>query len=315
MMATIFRWLPVSMLCLGCAGPVDEPLGAGEQPVHDGTEAPRGFAFVLDARGPVVVLDHEPDPEWGVGTVEQRGPAEPGGFAVDRQQVDVGRVPPELADRAGRDVVLHGENGETCPARLGELELIGRSDRWELAEDMESPATRTVLAAPVLGIAGDCHAARWATLADEPEPITFRSRDDVEPRLADAALVALRALPAYQRIQSEYAVEHGDAWEHHDGARPRLTRFASGARTLVLVDAQAGTGCGDFGAALWGLFEARDGELSLRASAEHEPAPREIFDVDRDGRLELLSGERLLLPTADGVRSIDVEVPFYGCSC
>ena len=298
------RWMAILALalCSGCGEAMEETLPVFEEHPEEIAEAPQGFFFVIDAAGPVAVIDRDPNLEWGVGDEEPIGAGDARAYDVTRRSA---ALPRELAQLAGQAIALHLADGTTCAATLGEPALFERSDRWE--DSM--PASRVVLGA---AIEGGCDGARWATLADAPEPVHYVRRGDAP---VDEALAAFRALPEHQRIQTEYTEHHAGLWEHHDGAVPEVTLFASGERELVLVDAEAGAGCGDFGGALWALFERSSGGLVLRASAEHEVVPEQVLDVGRDGRLELLSGERLLFPTAEGVRSIDVEVPFYGCSC
>jgi hypothetical protein len=336
-------------LCSALSGCGAEPLAAGQgQPRFDVAELdpepaePAGLFLVIDASGPLLVAERNPDPDWAIGPVDRvsnrDGAME--NWSVTRQAVDAEQLPAELATIAGRELLLHARRGESCLATLGELELVRRTDPYErsLAGELEgvlepddldpgweSPASRAVLGGRIHTLDPACDGAVWATLAGLPAPVVFASVehaqvDDAE-QLAGAALAALRALPEYAEIDQIYSEvldetsTRAEPWEQHAGASPSFAFWRVGERTLVGVDANVGGGCGDFGASLWALFELRDGALLLRARDREAPFPSDVFDLEGDGRLELASGERLLLPTSTGVAVLDVDVPYYGCPC
>jgi hypothetical protein len=305
---------------------------------------PDGVFLVIDAAGPLLVADRDPDPDWASGGIEpvpSRGGG-PGTWSVTRRAVDLHKLPPELAHVSGREVLVHAPRGNTCLATLGELELVRRAEPEEPALDddaglsldpespeerWESPASRVVLGSRVHTLDSSCDGAVWATLTGAAAPLVFTSleRDQIDgaDALAELALAALRELPEYGAIEQTYVEEltldetagRAERWEHHAGAAPGFAFWRAAGRTLVGVDANAGGGCGDFGAALWALFELREGALELRARDRDAPFPTDVFDLEGDGRLELASGERLMLPTSTGVAVLDVDVPYYGCSC
>jgi hypothetical protein len=332
-------------LCAALAGCGAAPLEIGDdEPIFD-TELDQqpaeldGLFLVIDAAGPLLVVDRDPDPDWAIGPVERLPQADSSAWSVTRRGVDPSKLPADLADVSRQQVRFSGPDGRACLAALGALELVGRTDSadhepsdvsgddgdgLDLDPSWESPSSRVVLGSRLRSVDGSCAGTTWATYADAPAPLVFArvEREELEgaEQLAGAALEALRQLPEYRELEALYAVEleldeRAERWEEHGGASPSFAFWRAGDRTLVGVDLGVGGGCGDFGAALWALFELRDGSLLLRARDREAPFPTDVFDLEGDGRLELASGERLLLPTQSGVAVLDVDVPYYGCSC
>jgi hypothetical protein len=240
------------------------------------------------------------------------------------------RIPEELAEVVGRHVVLYGERGELCTAALAEPELVARTDALELDEDRaarsaaelaerawQATSTRVVLGSRATPLDGRCQGASFATFADEPTARVLARQSDarMSPQLAEIALRHFRDLPAWAELQASYDLGP-EPWEQHDGGAPSVSVWSAGGQTIIGVDAAVGSFCGDFKASLWALFEVRDTGLELLVSdTQGWPFPTQLFDLDGDGRLEMMVGERLLVPTSSGVEAFDVEVPSYGCPC
>ncbi len=336
----------IMLVCAGCgadpsADPASDDPSASAAGSELEAEPPEGLLLVIDAGGPLVVLERDPDPIWGRGAITLEQPSHPTPWLVTGRAIEPLRVPAELASLSGASVVLHGDQGELCRAELGELVLVRRSDPEEL-HDEESPPTnadelgerawRAVASSVVLGSrprasSGDCTGAAYATLPDGPEPERFAAQPDgaLDPALSNEALLAFRSLASHAEIQTSYDLDlpvlaphepRAAIWDQHDGAAPWIEAWSSGERTLIAVRAQIAEppSC-ELGASLWALFSpGRDG-LELVADSSVEAFPSLLFDADHDGRLELLAGERLLIPTADGVAAFDVDVPGYRCGC
>ena len=145
-------------------------------------------------------------------------------------------------------------------------------------------------------------------------------------RVERRAVTAFHALPEYARIQAEYeGLTGGEAssepwgagpWESYDEGALAVRGFEAEGRSLVSVAASAGYGCGDFYGALWVVFELRsDGGAELLALGHEVLPPVAVFDLERDGEIEVLLHDGL---STGGVReraTVSIEVPFFDCPC
>lgn len=326
----------ISSLLWGCAAPVEqEPEALDEAPADElgappeasPSEAPAGLLphglhFVISGREHAfVVLDSAGD-EAGAGPVELVS-------GDDSAEVQTYRV--ALDEPLGPEpFVLFGHEGEKCRVAADDVGVLRRAGfetawgwkeseardpehAWQLGE------SGALLVARVRSAPESCRGAVWASSGVARTPSVFARVDERAPA---AALAAYRQLPEYQAIQAEYdepaepEPRPAGPWDRYQGATPtfQLFRQASTGRTLVLVSAAAGAGCGDFGASLWALFERRAAGLLVRAVGRDD-APTDVLDADGDGNFELFSGEHASF-VSDGERvPVDIDVPFSGCGC
>ncbi|HTV23611.1 MAG TPA: nuclear transport factor 2 family protein [Polyangiaceae bacterium] len=306
----------------------------GERPT-----APESRLRVVDAG--VVILSNAVKPDWSRGTLRTPTQTKPE-FAAVLRDADEARLPPALAHWKGRAVRVLDAQGRGCDARISSLAVRGAVvPHFSMSEGSSEGPTLTP---------AQRNEEFWAMseqdgrqLVGELEPacegVFALDASDVVPEMypavvADAALkqaavAAFRALPEYAKIQKRYVEEttattpwHEDPTRHSLGVWSFTPRV--GPRLLV-VAADAGQYCGEFGASANAVFALdASGKLTPRGVFEEEPfAPASAFDLDGDGQLEILSGpegsrrERALLRRSGSklVRDVLFAVPFLDCPC
>jgi ketosteroid isomerase-like protein len=301
------------------------------------------FMLVIHAGTPHVVLHGHPEETWAAGTVTLLRREEP--MAVARDAV-ASALPAELGAWDGRRVRLFGASGEVCTATVRGLRVVRRvtphfgvGQAWS-GEHGDPPATQQQIADDTWSIAGaegalfvgalqpdgaGCERGLFARAADAPLPAIYAPAP-LEGQAREAALRALRALPAHAQIQRDYAsypdVTRNAAWYEHDGASPAVMRFAHAGtgRALVTVRARAGNGCGDFFGELWGAFEATATSTALRPAVDPDSPgafePLAAADLDGDGTIEIVVPDGLVR-TGAGAHQVlfDVTPPFLDCGC
>jgi hypothetical protein len=238
-----------------------------------------------------------------------------------------------VARRGGEHVTLLGAAGQRCMAQIGQPYALYQAETWDIVSEPsrvdwaeagdELVRQRSALLVSALEVLdGDCTDARIGFRADRPEPSAFIT---AEPASADraGALAALRSLPAWQDIQTEYETfswpeqrwAEGN-WDGYDGAEPTVhfLQNEAGERRAV-VQVQVGQGCGDFSGALWGVFATRDGVFHPRAWRRSYDVPDLLLEgLELPG--QALVGPRwALLPTKTGYRSVHAEIPVFSCPC
>ncbi|GMV17794.1 MAG: hypothetical protein HS104_26525 [Polyangiaceae bacterium] len=333
-------------LCVSCSAPLEseatdsaeelEPEAA--EPAEGSDSTPEGFVpeaataplphglhfVVMAEEHAFVVLDTSAGDEVGSGPVELVS-------AEDDAEIHTYRV--ALDEPLGPEpFVLFGHEGELCRVvadDVGVLRRAGFEAGFEWRESADKDPARAwelgesgaLLVARLRAVPTACRGAAWASSEQSRAPRVF-TPDEHDPLLAARALGSFRQLPDHIAIQEGYSEpaeppRPGGPWDQYEGATPttRMFREAASGRRLVLVSAAAGAGCGDFGASLWALFEARRSGLVVRAVGQDETPPRDVLDADGDGGLELFSGLHASF-VANGERvHVDASVPFNGCGC
>lgn len=311
-------------LGLGCAAPLPDA-------DHDSLEATAiSLHFVVHAGEPLLVLEAQPTGDELVGDIELLG-ADPESWAVAAL-----RPLTEPHPALGTVHALYGPSGAVCAASVIEVGILRRAyaepavnlgsepELSKRAEDIWDLAAGSELLVGRLVSDEDCVDARWSVPAQLAEPQIFSIDATESDRDRDDATAQLRATPEYADLQADYAAEQVDGppsprggWEHDELGSIESRRFLdpAGGRELIVVAFSSGGGCGGFRGDLWGLFERRASGLDTVLVSTDAGLPDQIFDFDRDGRLELMTGERALLPSAEGWDSVDLSVPDYGCSC
>jgi hypothetical protein len=187
-------------------------------------------------------------------------------------------------------------------------------------------------AAEITPTEGDCGMALWAREMDRPEPTVFRPEPpsaEVEARLE----AALHAVPGYQKIAEQFAKEEpGKAvpWERSDGSKPLYMIWKSKDRTLASILVRVGSGCGDFSADIWLLYEIIGERLRLLSDPQAKQEPSllslaAVVDANGDGTPEVLGGEwhntrgeanALLRTRGKGYEIVRSNYPpFHDCGC
>jgi hypothetical protein len=275
-----------------------------------------------------------------------------------RQLFGADSLPPDIKVSKGMAMRLYGTAGAVCSAKLGEMFLLhrvtphfGTVQAWngggypgdpnpappmpkrEVAQAAwDEGADGALYAAEIKQTEGDCGAALWAREVDRPEPDVFHPEPpsaELETRLE----AALRAVAAYKKIASNFAKDEpskAGPWERVDGGKPLYMVWKNGGRTLASILAKVGTGCGDFSADLWLLYEVRGAQLRLLNSPDGKDEPSlfslaAVVDANADGVPEILGGEwqntrgeanALLRSAGKGYEIIRSNYPpFHDCGC
>jgi ketosteroid isomerase-like protein len=261
----------------------------------------RQFAFVVDGE---VIVSMNPDEAWATGPAKiDPNPAETDLVRV-RRQVDPKKLPAEVAQIAGSQVLLMDAKGVRCEARLGGFLLRSRVAITD-TEDGPPPWSMTAnfLVATVANNSKACAGATWARSAKLPAPpVTTASTPNAKMRAR--AVAAFRALPQSQAIQRRFAKWYArqgyhvaPAWFSQEKDHPtvRVMAVVNGP-TLLSVSATINDGdCSDdVRGSLWALWQvdgpADNPRLILRNQPDESMTmqPTAAVDVDGDGRVELL---------------------------
>lgn len=245
------------------------------------------------------------------------------GVVTTRQLTHLEHLPTGLKNTKGMAMRLYGAAGVVCSAKLGETFLLhrvtphfGTIQSWNggFPDDPEPApplpkqevaraawdegAEGALYAAEITDADGDCGMALWAREVDRPEPTVFRPEPpsaELERRLE----AALHAVTAYQKIAAEFAKDEPSKsapWERSDGGKPVYMTWKSAERILASIMVRVGTGCGDFSAEMWMLYEVRGDQLRLLSNPEAASEPSllslaGIADANGDGVPEVLGGE------------------------
>ena len=236
------------------------------------------FAFVVNGS---VVIATNPDSAWMRGAPRLLSDADP---VTTEADVHEARLPEAIKAWRDRPVRLFGEAGEVCQAVVTGFSLLGRvvphfgtRALWRgkpeeagiiIDGPPEKPWSRAAIAAAAFDMAaggqlllgklkpqsGNCGAALWARGAALPVP-KVAAGVAAPGAIEQRALDAFRNLPAYKVIADDHR-QHGGAghWDQHEGAVATVRQFRAD-RTYVVVDADAGIGCGDFAGSLLAIFE------------------------------------------------------------
>lgn len=289
----------------------------------------------------LVVLSSGAREDWSHGELRSVERAPPGVLQVLRD-ADGARLPAALAQRQGQAVRVFDADGRACESRVARLAvraaITPHFSMAEAASDGTAPdparlnrevwALSEAQGRQLVGVLEPPCEGLFALDASDVTPEIYRATP-VEGDERRAAIAAFRALPVYAAIQRRYEEETRSArpW-HEDPTRHLLDVWAFRPRTgpaqLVLA-AEAGEYCGGFGGSASVVFGVgANGQLEpLGAFEGLRLGPQAAFDLDGDGRLEILSGpegltrERSLLRRrgAQVVRDLLSSVPSLDCPC
>jgi len=306
-----------------------------------GAEARAGFEDLMTVGRQGVFVHPISEPSWATGPVRP-GPNE----NIALRSVNEAALPAAVRALKGRSVNLLDAAGALCEARIVGFELyaeviphFGMVMSWhgqngepalseaKIAEQIWALAPGAIL----IGKLSRPCPGLWALDAARTPPTTA-APEPASPELRATALRAFRALPQYAEIQKEFrstAETPKGRWEDYGSHLLEVSAFHFASKlTLVIVQAQAGNGCGDFANRLVALFGIRKGTLAELELIDTPDVPEGVFpssafDLDADGSLELLFGSArdastLLLwrKTASGPSiSTLFNVPFLDCGC
>ena len=295
--------------------------------------APADFVFALalaDGAGVVLPIDAWP------ATAESGAPE-----LVSRENpVTVRRAltpSDDIKAWVGRKVAVYDALGARCEGTIDSVDIIGRFvphfgevQRWDGVLGDGPRMSDAAVAASVWGssmvakqVVGRVPACRgesvaFARDAAQPAPTFFA------PGMSDKgaqALAEARKLSGWKAIAAsakDYPEVDPQAWDTYDGARPSVTVWQGGERTLIQVVSDAGIGCGNFGDAFGAVFEVKGDALVLLTSPDGGPIEsiRGVVDLDGDGEVELLIDEGLVQKAGPIWRATrDNQPPNFDCPC
>ena len=280
---------------------------------------------------PYAVLDDAASDAWGEGKL--RGPFD----AAFKYALRSATKAPSAASWAARELAVYDAAGTRCTAKVGTLELIGGGTphfgevqawdgmdgepKWSNAQraravyEMSGPKLIGALA-----IDGGC--GEPVLVVDAASPAKVFGKVDADATRDDAAVAAFRKLPAYKAAQTDFTTNYEGTGEWV--ATPSVASYSDGTRTIVVVSAHEGDGCGSFYGAVTAVYEATGGKLTLLSAPDQGYlAVRGVADVDGDGTLELIatpddfSTQAGLYEGGPGgfTEAKRVEFPFNDCGC
>jgi hypothetical protein len=270
-------------------GPVPKPEPKVAAPIMPSFAA-QPFMFVA---GEAVILHVDAPADWARGEL-----FEPHGVARYRaaREVDLDRLPGDLALRIGRSVDLYGAAGRQCTVAIERLLLVAQYDGWSLdgvlgskheyeddwPVDVPREQIREALWASQpkwligeLAYDSNCADVMWARDIELPEPTILTESERSNPTLR-ARLRAFRRSPAFVEFAPEFEDYRtsGSAWLDAQG-ETRLVELRFG---------EDESGCGN---------EPLLHAIEVRRAGEFEATPwpvdpLAVFDADLDGEFELL---------------------------
>lgn len=317
------------------ASPEAEGVVPGE--AMGGMALPHELRFVVADADPKLVLDTSGDflaPSGPIELLQVPGDVDVGLTSFRAfTEGDLEQPMRELVSvTEGARFVLYGASGALCTVVAGEVGVLHRADfdsAWLWREDPPEPggeaerawelgAGSALVTAKTSPVDGDCAGARYALPESSRKPRIWSAQPEIDGALARASVAALRALPEWLAIQDELVDSGGRGlWDELEGTAPlaRLWRDGEGGGELVLVSASAGAGCGEFGGSLWALFERSARGLVVKRVSTGWDLPDHVLDADRDGKLELFSGDALDFEEDGEARTVDIRVPSAQCPC
>lgn len=280
------------------------------------------FYFILDGE---VLLDPGGGSEKGAPSlVAGQGSAS---FRA-RAELDRSALEPALAALLGKKVTVYGVDGQLCETQLGRASLVagltphfGTAAVWrgegdepalsdaEIASEVWSGG-RTVL----VGDAGICKAGLFAR-ASAPV-VAFEPVDDLA--LAAKVTAAFRKLPEWEATQKTFAETGGKgSWDAEAPPRVAIFRHPTSGKTWAAVHATGGELCSPFSAEMTVVFEQVGAGWKNRSAVALEPfQPAAAFDLDGDGKPELVAPLRLIGDRGDGFETIlEFSYPDHDCPC
>jgi hypothetical protein len=334
--------VPISLTLAACGGDefqlqlqLDRALRGQQQR----TLPAAAFVHVIEGGGQWLVLHRKPPADWARGEPEILDYELPVSAV---KHVDEHALPPALQAWRGRAVHLLSWSGPRCIAEVGQLRLIGRAvpldeprgnGEERSAEQTLTAArelwdlTRPVLAARLTSLSGDCKGATWARDAERPTPLVSPARAAPRAEIAEAALAALQAVPAYRavarRFQASEFVQTAGPWEHHEGEEPVVIQLEDRATqsTLVAVSMASGGFCEPWYGQLTAVWRVTgsasdDVGLELLGATEELLLPSATADLDGDGEPEIFFNGGVIHNSGAGITIRDeVPVPSYHCPC
>lgn len=249
-------------------------------------------------------------------------PAEGSASFRARAEVDRAGVP-----LAGKSFTVYGAGGATCEAKLDRVSLVagltphfgtvaewrGQSDTPALSDAAIAQtvwdAGRTVL----VGRPGACKGL--IARAGGPPVVAFEEvKDD---KLASSVLASFRKLDEWEKTQREFAAtDERGAWDK-EGAIVRVFRHPTSGKTWAIVHATGGDLCSGFSAEMTAVFEKSGKSWKDVSAVNLEPfEPHAAFDLDGDGKPELVAPRVLVGDTGDGFETLRrFAYPDHDCPC
>lgn len=307
----------------------------GPAPEVDGTDAAGALRFVRMLDAPYVILG-PPVKTTATPTLLARG----------RPHVVSARVA-DGAPHVGRAVTLYSPNGRRCGATVAEVVVLGMviphfgaiqtwngemDDSGEKATDAEiagslwgmSDDGGRVLAARLDKSANDCAGAVFARMEGPEAPVAaVWSPSPVTPALRNAALAHMRQSALWKSVQTDYTAIEGKQgpWDAAEIVRTTARGFVStSGKRLIVINMDAGFGCGGFGGALWQAFTV-EGQAVKPVGAPLTTPFQPAAALDGGGPLPSLvgvegySGDSALYTPKDGAYAPASSVPVLDLDC
>jgi hypothetical protein len=273
--------------------------------------------LVLDGE---ILLDETATPE-----VEGAPVLDPGeGSASFRARTDVKAADVPLA---AKTFTVYGRGGAKCASRLDRVSLVsgltphfGTVAEWH--GQAETPALSEAAIAKIVwdtgrsvlvGRPGQC--TGLIARAGGPPIVAF---DEVtDDKLAAEVLARFRKLDEWEKTQHEFAAtDERGAWDR-EGAIVHIFRHPTTGKTWAVVHATGGDMCSGFSAEMTAVFEQdKKSWKDVSGAVLEQFEPEAAFDLDGDGKPELVAPRTLVGDTGDGFTTLRrFDYPDNDCPC
>ncbi len=278
---------------------------------------------------------------------------------VLQPSVDVAKVPHEAAVSLERGHAawakvgggegtyeMFGATGKVCEVTATERGLFanarfhfGQVQTWDGTFDGLDPSKDKVddatVAREVLDLAGEgvhevakvdavaCKGALWARQKVDAAAVVFAAVDATP--FAERVRDELRKTGSWKQTQKAFEADETiegtkGRWDEWESSLSASAFAGPDGTTWVSLSVSAGTGCGTFGGATWGLWRVTQaGEWTLLSDGDNpgDPiVPMAAFDADGDGKPELTDGGTLVQPVGASWRPTrKVAKPDFDCPC
>lgn len=171
--------------------------------------------------------------------------------------------------------------------------------------------------------AAACTGALWAREKVDTTAVVFTGVDAAP--FAQRLREELRKTGAWKQVQKDFEADDTiegkkGAWDEWESSLSASAFAGPDGTTWVSLSVSAGSGCGTFGGATWGLFKVgQAGEWTLLSDGDNPGesiVPMAAFDADGDGKPEFSDGQTLIQPVGASWRATrSVAKPDFDCPC
>jgi hypothetical protein len=306
------------------------PIRVAEPPKEELAPVPQNEAeislLVFQEKKPMIAFQNvyersslQGSPEW----ISKKQPLELKG------DINPELIPASSKAWEGQHVKLYKADGSFCEASVTKLSLFGQLYSYEEQIPETEQAWGSVTAMGGLRLVGElditsCEGAVFARLASLPTPFIATPKE-ASKEVTKLALSQLKRLSLYKKAQKEYLEYQKEdpkeykakSWENFE-SKPEVKIVTKGQETFVLVNAQAGIGCGGFWGGVFVIFRLEGENLTLLYQNDESITPDLVLDVNNDQNFDWLEDQDLLQwrnGTFEQTQSVVIPSDDDSCGC